>query len=443
MTTMSRSEIIKALAQYRSGDVLGAPETTSIDFKRGLYALREDKGKHDLCTDVTAMANAAGGIIVCGFKADKLRTEVHEAASAITAVRLADLDTKRHHDVLLQYVWPHVTVGFTWHARSEDDQEHGFLVIEVEPLPEHERYAMVRRFVTRDGKLCEGFTVPIRIGDQTTYPAAEVLHRLFVDGRRLNTMSSTQNSQSAASALSTAELDARIDQRLAAQPSWQELSLPVLIWQSTPERPAAVLNGMYERASGVYGALYNPQTLRESGFFFNNLGNPPRTVAGALVSAEDPRRAIRVDTEGTVTAAALATSDMLGWAMPARSPSAQRLNVIALSEMTLEYFRLVDEQIAPRVTGGWRHRVRVLRFQQPLRVTLGSGFNPTFPMVGDEREASSQEWDRAWTAHGDAERDAYEALRLIYALFGLPDTANPFIVSDRLSTAKLLEAARG
>ena len=57
---------------------------------------------------------------------------------------------------------------------SGDNSAEGFLVVEVEPLPAHQRYAMVRQILTADGKLREGFTVPVRHGDQTTYPAAAV-----------------------------------------------------------------------------------------------------------------------------------------------------------------------------------------------------------------------------------------------------------------------------
>ena len=52
--------------------------------------------------------------------------------------------------------------------------------------------------------------------------------------------------------------------------------------------------------------------------------------------------------------------------------------------------------------------------------------------------ATSDDWNHSWQALGDPERDAYEALRHIYALFGLDVTVNPFVDADRVSTAKLL-----
>jgi hypothetical protein len=125
-----------------------------------------------------------------------------------------------------------------------------------------------------------------------------------------------------------------------------------------------------------------------------------------------------VEPNGTVTAAALATEDMLGRASRPQV-NTQRLNVFVLTEMTLEYFRLVDTHIVPRAPGSWRHRIRAQRFQEPTTITLGSGGgSPRFPSYGEVRRASAQDWDRSWTAVGDPERDTYEALRHIYRFSG-------------------------
>lgn len=439
MPLCTNSEIIKALSQHRADDVLGTPETTTLDFKQILYPLDIDKGRFDLCLHVTAMANAAGGLIVCGFKADQAPTEVHECATKVTKVPRKLLDVPRHKDVLLQNVWPRVQVAFDFYPHSPEDQDNGFLVIDVQPLPVHERYAMVRKFLNDKGNLAEGFAIPVRHGDQTTYPSAEELHRLLTDGSRFHELvhlgALSQQAPAAGSAVS--ELDARLDAMLRSKPSWSELELPVLAWQSAPDQPKTLLDGMYERDGGVYGALDRPEILRESGFNFEILGNPPRIEAGALIKSE-PRKAIRVEPDGTVTAAALATHDMLGWASRPQD-SYQRLNVIVLTEMTLEYYRLVDTHITPQAPGPWRHRIRVFRFQEPTTIVLGTGGgNPQFPMHGEVRPASSQEWNQSWESIGDPERDAYEALRQIYALFGLPASANPFVDGNRVSTEALL-----
>lgn len=438
MPLRTNSEIIRALAQYRAEDVLGTAETTTLDFKRCLYQLRSDKGKFDLCLDVAAMANASGGLIVCGFKADKSPTEVHECATQVAQVPLSQLDVPRHQHVLLQYVWPRVQVDLDFYPYAQQEQGEGFLVIDIKPLPEHERYAMVRRFLSDDGKLVEGFAIPVRHGDQTTYLSAEELHRLLTDGRRFHDLAIAGSLRPTGPAQPSAaeQFDARLDAVLRTKPTWSELGSPVLAWQSAPERPVEILEGLHERDGGVYGALYTPESLRQSGFNFGILGDAPRIDAGSILIS-DQRRALRVDPDGAVTAAALATNEMLGWASTPIG-SVQRLNVFALTEMTLEYYRLVDQHIAPRAPGTWRHRIRALRFQDPTAIVLGPGGNPRYPIIGDALKASAPDWDQSWTALVDPERDAYEALSRLYMLFGLPISKNPFVEDKRVSTQKLL-----
>ncbi|MGW5482940.1 hypothetical protein [Streptomyces sp. NPDC004008] len=120
----------------------------------------------------------------------------------------------------------------------------------------------------------------------------------------------------------------------------------------------------------------------------------------------------------------------------------RRINVFVLTEITLEYFRLVDRHVLPLVDGAWTHRIVASDFARPPGRVLASGEDPAFPLWGSTEMATSDDWNHSWRALGDPERDAYEALRYIYALFGLDVTVNPFVDEDRVSPAKLLEKGK-
>ncbi len=95
--------------------------------------------------------------------------------------------------------------------------------------------------------------------------------------------------------------------------------------------------------------------------------------------------------------------------------------------------------VLPLVDGAWMHRIVASDFARPPGRVLASGEDPAFPLWGSTEMATGDDWNHSWKALGDPERDAYEALRHIYALFGLDAGANPFVDADRVSTAKLLE----
>lgn len=151
------------------------------------------------------------------------------------------------------------------------------------------------------------------------------------------------------------------------------------------------------------------------------------------------RVALWVRPDGLTTAGAVATPELLCWAMEQRGRP-QRLNTYVLTELTLEYFRLADELVVPRVPGAWRHRIVARRFAGAEPRVLGPGGTYTSPFLSEATPASADTWDQSWTAVNDPERDAFEALRLIYALFGVDVASNPDVEDNRVPAQRFREA---
>jgi hypothetical protein len=228
-----------------------------------------------------------------------------------------------------------------------------------------------------------------------------------------------------------------VEDRRTLQAALNAAETPMLFFQSTPDHPQDLLPGMYE-PGGVRDALRNQDTLRGIDAFNFASINSPKAHAGGLLLAQPPRTGLLVARHGAVTAAAAATTDMLGWGTQNYSSSQTRISVYVLTELTLEYFRLVDRHVLPRNEGPWTHRVVAADFARDPARTLAPGDDPTFPLRGSPQPATSNAWNMPWTATRDPERDAYEALQRLYPLFGLDVATNPFIEDNRVITAKLL-----
>jgi hypothetical protein len=432
MTVASRTEVISALSQNRAQDLMRTAENSWLDFKTTPYALNTDKGKFELCKDVAALANAQGGLLVCGARTTPLTTEAKDVVTELTAFPEEHARVQSCRDVITEYVHPPVATTFTWYDEPAKEG-HGYLVIDVEPLREEARYAMVRKMLSDKGKLTEGWCIPVRHGDQTVFVNANEIYYL------INTSFQARTHAPAATVTPSYDLEAgrRELERLL---SWEDI--PVLYWQSTPPRvPDGFLEQLH-RPDGIRGRLINQESLRgEYGFNFVFSYAPPKAHEGGLLLS-DSRRAIWVRPDGSVIAAAVATDGMLCHAMSQRAESA-RLNVIALSEANLEYFRWVDRFLLPSVEGRWEHRVTAERFTGEEPRLLGPGHNPQSPMVGFQYQASADLWDRAWPATGDPETDAFEALSQIYGLFGLAASQNPYTTDGRADTGKVRAAVHG
>jgi hypothetical protein len=114
-----------------------------------------------------------------------------------------------------------------------------------------------------------------------------------------------------------------------------------------------------------------------------------------------------------------------------------RINVVALTEYTLEYFRFVDREVIPRLGGRWMHAVRARRMLGERPVELGTGPPTSFWM--DYSRASADSWDQAFRPEGEIAVDSFRAVESIYMLFGRAVGDNPYVRDGRLDAETFLE----
>jgi hypothetical protein len=327
MTVHSDLDLVAALAQGTPGRLIGTAESDRLDFKQSPYPLGTDKGKYDLCSDVAALANAQGGLIVCGVKAKRRPEAILEAASELTPFQRSLVNVETHQHVVDEYVRPLVPVELKWFDHPDDGKKAGsYFVIQVPPLPADQRYALVRRCITIDGKLREGVTIPLRNGDRTIHLPADDAYRLINDGLRMREFAHLGSlAGGTPKGVTDADLDADLESLEQAQ-DWD--TEPTLWWQSATGTQASLLSRLYG-PDGIEGSLSSQDTLRGvSAFNFRTIDSRPAARDGALIVG-DRRALLKVSPSGLVTAGALATGNMLGWAMDSRGYP-DRLNGLAI-----------------------------------------------------------------------------------------------------------------
>ncbi|MFJ5260101.1 helix-turn-helix domain-containing protein [Streptomyces sp. NPDC088387] len=186
--TDSRVRIVTLLAQQRPEAIVGMPESEWVDFKgvgpAGPYDLSLDAKKYELAKDVAAFANAAGGLLVCGFTATRRPTDLHEAVVKPVPFAKRLVNTERYKAVIADLARPPIGVEFSWYD-DPGDPGLGYLVIEVPALPESARWALVTKILNEDGKLVKGgVAIPVRHGDDTRYLSPDLVYQLVNSGLR-------------------------------------------------------------------------------------------------------------------------------------------------------------------------------------------------------------------------------------------------------------------
>jgi hypothetical protein len=184
----TRVRIVTLLAQQQPEALKGMTESEWVDFKSagpsGPYDLSQESKKYELAKDVAAFANAGGGLLVCGFKATRRPTDLHETVVKLTPFEKRLVNTERYKAVIADLVRPSISVDFHWHP-DPVDPGLGYLLIDVHALPESDRWAVVTKTLNDDGKLTKGgVAIPKRHGDDTHYLPPDEVYRLVNNGLR-------------------------------------------------------------------------------------------------------------------------------------------------------------------------------------------------------------------------------------------------------------------
>lgn len=126
------SPVGQILASGDLTELIGQSETVAFDAKCEPYPLDTPTGRYELAKDVSAFANASGGLLVIGLKTEPAPDHDLDVVSALTPVASAALSASQYLGVIKEYVHPFpagLTVDFLPHGQGAE----GLWVITVPP----------------------------------------------------------------------------------------------------------------------------------------------------------------------------------------------------------------------------------------------------------------------------------------------------------------------
>jgi hypothetical protein len=422
-------ELRAALTSADFERVIGTPEDTWVDFKKEPYRLDTFKGKWEYAKDVAALANANGGVLVLGVKTGRSQNELVSVAESYAPIPRRLVDQKQHGDVLLNGIYPEVWgVTFSWFS-ADAGSDSGVLLIEVPAQRPSDKPFVMRTMVGPEERPMHALGVPVRDGSETIWLKAERIHSLLAGALG---GSGVDSEATQAKRLARAN---EIVTTITRENAWAET--PALFLQAFPPSGPPVLADLHS-SSGLKGAFQNPRTRRRAAFDLQVAG--PVTVREGGLYRSDSRKALWLERDGVLTAAAVAGPEFLGWAMNQREQVTGPfgLNPTAIVEYVYEFFRFVYETLVPRAgSGRWSFRV-VATGWKSLRggVTLTEG-RAEDAWHEAAHSSSGDSLDDMIEGTGSAGKDAITVLERLYGQFGLPVSAIPFTDGSEVS-AELL-----
>lgn len=125
---MTRAEVLEILRSGTFEPLRGMAETIGVEFKGEPYQFADrDNDKFELAKDVSALANASGGVIVIGARTERDNEAAVDVVSELRPLQRGLVNEAQYEAVLSDMVYPRLgAVAVCFHPSAEDDdrREH-------------------------------------------------------------------------------------------------------------------------------------------------------------------------------------------------------------------------------------------------------------------------------------------------------------------------------
>lgn len=345
----------RALELLAAGDreqCVGLIEDERVECKAAPYRLDEERERLELAKDVSALANAQGGLIIVGLRTGRDENRRIDIVRGVSAFDQARFDIGQYARIVADWVYPPPQIRLTWFA-SQAEQGRGVAVIEV--APQADRPYVVSRLLTDQGRRVE---VVIGYFERQQASAEPVtvhrLHSLLRDGMRFDEhlraiAEAPQQRHSITAPVPARPPAPTMDERIAEAITVAELGdRPTLVLAARLLQGVEIPGLVEALDAPVVQLIQNPPSVRRGGF---NVfaGRKARLVRGELRRASGlGHRCLDVWRDGAIIFIAEGDGDFLCWSTPQNQ---LRINPVPLYEIVylfVELSKRVVEHAVPR-----------------------------------------------------------------------------------------------
>jgi hypothetical protein len=287
---LSVEAVLEILRSGKFEEITGTIEDGQIEFKGTPYQLGTDIQKCELAKDVSALANANGGLILIGFRTSKDENVAVEYVDVCRPFDLALFDADQYRKILDDWISPPVSSVDIVYYPSISEVSKGVAAISVSAAASLGKPYLVNRTVEVDGKVRgTQFGYYERVQDRVPAISAETLRSYVKDGmrfaeitQRLDTIEAFLGSyiQTPATGLTESDISDRISE---AEKAIERTSRPNIILAAISVSPCTFPDLFISRSAPIVQLLEEPPILRKDGFAITpKESNPSEIIQGKL-----------------------------------------------------------------------------------------------------------------------------------------------------------------
>src|SRR5580700_8508715 len=153
MKVIPQAEVIAILESGDFDQLIGGLENEHLECKGKPYRLEQEIEKMELAKDISALANADGGVILIGVTTAKDPTVAGDVIRRCGCFAEGFLDFNKYENVISDWIIPSIPgVKFKWHPSAKNPNE-GVVSIFVPQPVRQERPFIVVKIVADTGKV--------------------------------------------------------------------------------------------------------------------------------------------------------------------------------------------------------------------------------------------------------------------------------------------------
>jgi hypothetical protein len=363
---LSSQEVLAMLSSGSFKGFIGVVENDHFECKRTPYRLQTDHEKQELAKDVSAFANAGGGVLVIGLATEVSPVHMGDEVTAIRVFDRALVSVDQYHDILRSWIYPQISdLYIGWYA-TVANPKRGLVAITIPQKSTTNGPYILTRFVESSGKTSEivfGYVKRRRSGVEPTN--AQRLQTLLRDGLRFAdihgalqglqaTVGELLNAQGRVRAEGRAK-DIEGNLRARVGEAHQDVGFVDEAHFALAASPNMVIElpSLFESQRGeLYQLVERPPELRSSGFDITVHGQT-RIVRGESVQSVDHgEKVLQLYRDGTMVFVARGDGEFLCWGR--QREKSISVNALALIESTYLFclsFQRVLDSAQPKPSG--------------------------------------------------------------------------------------------
>jgi hypothetical protein len=424
---LDTAQIVTILKSGNFNDLLGVVEDDHFECKGEPYRIEEDHQKFELAKDISALANAQGGIIVIGVQTEQDPTRATDVINKIRPIAATVVNVSQYENVVRTWVYPPVKdIEIRWFESSQKTGL-GLVAIMVGNQGQVWRPFLLTRSIEPSGRVSTTLFGYAERGTGKSLPmSVQQLHTILRDGYRVGTgafVPITRPEQVPPQKGPTHSLAGRIE---AAIEAVELIDRPVFILAAAPEQMIELESLFSTRDADVVRLLEDPPHLRPSGFG-PDAGINSRIVEGKCRRAVVPQyKLLEVWRDGTVIMVAAGDAEFLAWGN--RSGEKLRINQLVLIECNYLFAVLVRELLhkATPVPTSMLFRLGIRRMTVKDRCLLFPGPLTRFPHGAKPAPGPDVSFDTIGKAEEDPGYLSFKLVANLYHWFSFEDDQIPY-----------------